>query len=395
MGGFSQRQKIWFIASLMVAIFIVVLGLLFEPDNHSQTGDQLTVDMTIQEIAPKLGVTGKGLARELALPLDTPKKKPLGELGISQEQLDHAAEHILSHESTNLKYFLFTAIVFFGLVFLVLLGRPGNLNISERKLWYPRIPYIMCLVVAVLVCGFVLGKSPNPMEGVVKFFKSMVGLYPSVIDKLMALAFFLVLAVVGNKLLCGWACPFGALQELFYSLPVLRKVKKKKVPFWLTNTLRGGLFIVTLLFLFGIVGGRKGFVIYHYLNPFNLFNLDFEHWLIMVSVIVFLVLSFIIYRPFCHIICPFGFISWIAERVSLFRINIDHQKCTNCGACIRACPSEAAKGRVSDKFLSADCFSCARCLNVCPVDAIRYGSVFSKTSYEIIQKQHDSEKESA
>ena len=395
LSSLSSRQKIWFIAILIVILLIGILGILCEPDKlSSQAGNQYTVNMSIQEIAPKLNVTGKGLARELALPLDTPKQRPLSELGISQEQLDHATEHILSHKSTNLKYFLFAAIVIYGLVFLTRLGRPENSSISERKLWYPRIPYIACLIIAVLLCGFVLGKSPNPMEGVVKVFKSMVGLYPSVIDKFLALAFFLLLSIIGNKLLCGWACPFGAIQELFYSLPILRKMKKKKIPFWLTNTIRSGLFLVTLLFLFGIVGGKKGFVIYHYLNPFNLFNLDFEHWLILFSVIVFLVLSFFVYRPFCHLICPFGFISWIAERLSLTRVNIDHQKCTNCGACIRACPTEAAKGKVSDKLFGADCFSCARCLNVCPVDAIRYCSVFSKAFCETPQKQHNSEKDS-
>jgi len=348
--------------------------------------------MSIPEIAPKLDVTGKGLARELGLPLDVSKKKTLNELGISQEQLDHATSHILSHRSTNLKYFIFVAIILFGLAYLTRFGRPDNANISERKLWYPRIPYITCLIAVVLVCGFVLGKSPNPMEGVVKAFKSMVGLYPSVIDKLLVLVFFLVLAVVGNKIICGWACPFGAMQELIYSLPVPHKMKRWKAPFWLTNTIRSGLFFIVLLFLFGIVGGRKGFVIYHYLNPFNLFNLDFENWMILVTVIVSLTLSFFIYRPFCLLICPFGFISWITERLSLTRVKIEHEKCTNCGACIRACPSEAAKGKVSDKLFGADCFSCARCLNVCPVDAIRYGSVFSKTSGEIPQKEHASEK---
>ena len=94
------------------------------------------------------------------------------------------------------------------------------------------------------------------MEGIVKVFKAMVGLYPSVWDKLLAFLFFIVLAIVGNKLICGWACPFGALQELLYSFPVLRRIKRRKVPFILSNTLRGGLFVLMLLLLFGIVGGR-------------------------------------------------------------------------------------------------------------------------------------------
>jgi len=383
----STRQKTWFVVSVVAALLISVLGVLCEPDRPRQAPNKFTISMSIREIAPQLDVTGKGLARELALSLDTPKNKPLSELGISQEQLAHAATHILSHHSTGLKYYLFAAIVLFGLVYLTRFGRPANASISERKLWYPRAPYIACLLAVVLVCGFVLGKSPNPMEGTVKVFKSMVGLYPSITGKLLALAFFIALAVIGNKLICGWACPFGALQELSYSLPVLRKTKRWKAPFWLTNAIRGGLFVVVLLFLFGIVGGRKGFVIYHYLNPFNLFNLDFDHWLILVTVVLSLTLAFFTYRPFCHLICPFGFVSWIAERVSLTRVKIDNEKCTECGLCIKACPTQAAEGRVLGKLFAADCFSCARCLNVCPQDAVRYGSVFSKSSCEKPQNQ--------
>ena len=118
-----------------------------------------------------------------------------------------------------------------------------------------------------------------------------------------------------------------------------------------------------LLLLFGIVGGRKGFVVYHTLNPFNLFSLDFDEWLVLVTIVVSLALSLFVYRPFCYLICPFGFFSWLAERLSLARVRIDPAKCTKCGACIRACPSDAAKGKVDGRLFIADCTSCARCLN--------------------------------
>ena len=374
----STRQRSEMVAIVLIMAIILSVGVVMNLPDEKTNSEIFTTDMSIRDIAPKLEVTGKGLARELALPLETPKKRPLDKLGISQEQLDHAVAHILSHRSTSLKYYVFAAIVLFGLRYLSCFGRPDNANVSERKLWYPRIPYITCLLASVLVCGFVLGKSPNPMEATVKIFKSMVGLYPSIISKLIALIFFVVLAIIGNKLICGWACPFGALQELIYSLPILRKVRQWKAPFWLTNTIRGGLFCAALLFLFGIVGDRKGFVIYHYLNPFNLFNLDFDDWLILLTVVVFLTLAFFIYRPFCQFVCPFGLASWIAEKFSLYRVIINKEKCTKCGACIKACPLHAAKGKVEDKTFSADCFSCSRCLNVCPVDAIHYCSIWSK-----------------
>lgn len=374
----SFKQRIWLFATVAGMFAIIVLGILLDSPSASKEPISFNIDMSIKDIVPELGVTGKSLAREMELPLDVSKNKPVRTLGVTQEELDHAIEHILSHRDTVLKYYVFAVLVLWGLVFLVRLGRPDGSDVKNRRDWYPRTPYIISLLVSVIVAGFLLGKSPNPMEGLVKVFKSMVGLYPDPGIKIIAFGFFIILAVIGNKMICGWACPFGALQEIIYSIPILRRIKQKKLPFILTNTIRAGLFLFTLLFLFGILGASKGFVIYHYVNPFNLFNLDFESLSILLTVIIALGGAFIIYRPFCQLICPFGFISWIAERFSIFRIRIDKDKCTQCGACIKVCPLEAAKGRVAGNKLPADCFSCARCLNVCPVDVIQYKSIFRK-----------------
>ena len=375
---FSARQRFWLFGTTAIIIIIVGFGILVNPAGKPEDLASFTVDMSIRDIAPTLNVTGKALARELKLPLDVSKRIPLKALGVAPEELQHVTQHLLSHRDTMLKYYVYVALVLGGLVFLARLGRPDLSDVEHRHEWYPRTPYIVSLMLSVIVAGFLLGKSPNPMEGAVKIFKSMVGLYRDPIAKAIALLFFIILAVVGNKIICGWACPFGSLQELIYSVPILRRIKQRKLPFVLANTIRAGLFAAMLLFLFGIIGGRKGTVIYHHLNPFNLFNLDFETFSILLTVILASLGSFIVYRPFCQLICPFGLVSWIAERFSIIRVRIDKDKCTECGVCIKACPLEAAKGRVYAKRLPADCFSCARCLNVCSVDAIQYSSVFKK-----------------
>ena len=374
----SLRQRFWLFGTIAMIIIIVGFGYLVKPNDKSKVLANFSIDMSIRDIAPTLNVTGKALARELKLPIDVSKQKSLKALGVAPEELQHVTAHLLSHRDSLLKYYVYVALVLGGLVFLVRLGRPDLSDVKHRREWYPRTFYIVFLMLSVIVAGFLLGKSPNPMESVVKVFKSMVGLYPDPIAKTIALLFFIILAVIGNKIICGWACPFGALQELIYSVPILRKIKERKLPFLLSNTIRAGLFAVMLLFLFGIIGGHKGTVIYHHLNPFNLFNLDFETVSILLTVILSLLGAFIVYRPFCQLICPFGFISWIIERFSIIRVRIDKDTCTKCGACIKACPSEAAEGLVYAKRLPADCFSCARCLNVCPVDAIQYSSVFKK-----------------
>ena len=377
-GQSSFRQRVWLFVTVVGMFAIIAVGVLLGSSDKSRESIDFTIHMSIREIAPELGVTGKALARELRLPLDVSKQKPLRALGIAPEELQHVTEHLLSHQDTMLKYYVYAALVLGGLVFLPRLGRPDLSGVEHRRAWYPRTPYVVSLLISVIVAGFLMGKSPNPMEGAVKIFKSMVGLYPDPMVKAIAFVFFIGLAIVGNKLICGWACPFGSLQELIYSIPILKKIKQRKIPFLVTNTIRAGLFAAMVLFLFGIVGGRKGTVIYHHVNPFNLFIFDFESISIGLTVILGLLGSLIVYRPFCQLVCPFGFISWIAERVSIFRVRIDKDRCTECGVCIKACPVEAAKGRVYGKRWAADCFSCARCLNVCPVDAIQYAFSFKR-----------------
>ena len=369
----SARQRAWLFGTLLVILVILAYGVYVDMSAEKPTAKTFTIEMSLRQIAPNLGVTGRALARELKLDLEAPKQRPLKALGVSDATLQHAVDHLQSHRDSRLKYYVYVAVVLGAAVFLVRLGRPKDSDVKERKLWYPRAPYIAVLLISVVASGFLLGKSPNPMEGAVKVFKSAVGLYPDPVIKVLALLFFVALAVAANKAICGWACPFGALQELVYSFPLLRRLKRAKLRFWMTNTVRTVLFLFVLLFLFGVIGGRKGLVIYHFINPFNLFNLDFDLISVPITIFIVLAFAFAVYRPFCQFRCPFGLISWVCEKASVCRVNIDHEKCTKCGACIQACPLQAAKGRVEGKRFPADCFSCARCLNVCPVDAVRYG----------------------
>jgi len=383
LGQLSRRQYAWLVATLFAMAVIVTIGGIVDRSGGSKTTSSPSVRQTIRQIAPTLGTTGLAMAKELKLPRKVDKDASLETLGIRQEQLDHVTAHLLSHRGRMLKYFVYAALVLFGLVFLTQLGRPDGSPPEQRETWIPQTPYIAALIVSVVVCGFALGKSPNPMEGAVKVFKAMVGLQPSVSAVVLALLFFLVLAIVGNKLICGWACPMGAIQELLHRVPLpkrwrrLQRLRRQKIPFRLSNTIRGSLFLLMLLMMFGIVGGRKGFVLYHFINPFNLFNLDFEPVSILLTVIVVLGVGLFAYRPFCQFVCPFGFVSWLAERISFAGIRVDHDRCNQCGACDWACPVEAASHKVEGRLFAADCYSCARCLTVCPHEAITYGPILT------------------
>jgi ferredoxin len=329
----------------------------------------VTTGMTLQEAAHAMGITGKELAHDLGLPVDVDKQAPLKELGVKEATLAEAVKHSSREKQGDLKwlkYPLWVLICGFAL-FLLMAGR------ASKAL------YLSTLTLALAITGFAMGKAPNPMESVVKVFKAAVGIYPDALDKVLTFAFFCALAIIGNKIICGWGCPFGALQELLFETPLGDKVKqlrKKKLPFKFTNLIRTTLFIVFALLIFGVMGGKKGFVVYHYINTFNLFDFEFALISVVVSIAAFILVSPFVYRSFCQFICPFGLISWVLEKVSLSKVKINRDKCTECMACVAACPLEAMKGRMDDKAWPADCFSCARCLRSCDYDAVDYKALW-------------------
>ena len=53
--------------------------------------------------------------------------------------------------------------------------------------------------------------------------------------------------------------------------------------------------------------------------------------------LMIIVLSMIINRPFCKYICPLGAFYSLFQKVSFLKLAIDEDSCIKCGDCARAC----------------------------------------------------------
>ncbi|MBI2423995.1 MAG: 4Fe-4S dicluster domain-containing protein [Candidatus Hydrogenedentes bacterium] len=74
-------------------------------------------------------------------------------------------------------------------------------------------------------------------------------------------------------------------------------------------------------------------------------------------------------RFFCRVLCPLGALLGVLSRFSVFRINRDVHKCTDCNLCLTRCEGAAdpqSQVRVSE------CFSCMNCIDDCPEDALSF-----------------------
>lgn len=232
---------------------------------------------------------------------------------------------------------------------------------------------------AVVVFGIVLGSDPNPM-GTVKDAITLYGAKGVIFaPRMVALGIFLVMVVVANKFICTWGCQFGTLQDVLFGLnrnaadTASGVLPQYKLPFVLTNTIRV-LFFVT----FSTVAFVWGVDMVSPLDPFKVFSPLHLGITGVIAVAVLAVVSLFVYRPWCHLLCPFGLVGWVFEKLSVFRIRVNHALCVKCGACERACPTTVMGAILRDEKVKPDCFACQRCVQSCAVGAVTFSHGMSQ-----------------
>ena len=229
------------------------------------------------------------------------------------------------------------------------------------------------LLVSLLLFGVVLGSDPNPM-GTVKDAIYLYGTTHAIFPpRLIALAIFLVLVFLANKYICAWGCQAGTLQDLIFHLNRTDEQKaiigrQIKLPFVLTNSVRFLFLGVFILVVFG-----WGIDIVEPVDPFKIYKPVYLGVFGAISLGVLLLASLFIYRPWCHLFCPFGLMGWLIEGKSLVQISVDYKTCIACQRCATACPSTVMDAILrQDKKIIPDCFGCYTCRDVCPTNSISF-----------------------
>ena len=196
----------------------------------------------------------------------------------------------------------------------------------------------------------------------------------------------MVIGTVLGRFVCGFLCPFGLVQEFLHKIP-LPKIKT----FRGDRVLRFAKYVILLVFviilpLFAVDaagGGAPWFckwicpagtleagIPLVAVNPLlqGAVGLLFK-WKIAILVITILA-SIVIYRPFCKYICPLGAIYALFNRISIFHYSVDAAKCVNCDVCAGACPMNIHPQKETNH---PECVRCTDCKTVCPTGAISSG----------------------
>ena len=201
----------------------------------------------------------------------------------------------------------------------------------------------------------------------------------------------LLFGVLLGRLICGFLCPFGWIQQLLHKIPT----KKLRVPKQIDRPARFLKYGVLLIFVlalpaflldgFGLgapyfckwicpAGTLEGGIPLVLTNESLRGSLGFLFWWKLGLLALTVLASVLIYRPFCKYVCPLGAFYALFNRVSLTRMELDAASCISCGKCERECPMQV---QVLKNINSAECIRCGRCAQVCPAGAIelRFGKI--------------------
>lgn len=199
------------------------------------------------------------------------------------------------------------------------------------------------------------------------------------------LGLLLLFGLLLGRLICGFLCPFGLIQELLYKIPSL-KLKKNKwtkrlswlkyvilaffviaIPIW--SALRRGVPLPAFCKYICPAGTLEGGVLLAVLRPEYRALLGWLFsWKALLCLLILLG-SVFIFRNFCRFFCPLGALYSLFSRVAVFGIQVDESRCTHCDICTKTCLLDVEK--VGDR----ECVQCGKCKEKCPCNAIHYRRV--------------------
>lgn len=202
------------------------------------------------------------------------------------------------------------------------------------------------------------------------------------------IGFLIFIGAIIGRIVCGFLCPFGLIQDLLHKIPFPKKIRT----FYGDKLLRKLKYVIFLVFVILLplvvvdimgqgapyfcklicpAGTLEGGI------PLVLLNKTLRStvgWLYVwknVILIITILLSILIYRPFCKYICPLGAFYSVFNPVSIFRYQVDKEKCVHCGKCAAACQMQVNPVENANDL---ECIRCGRCKKACPTGAISCGA---------------------
>ncbi len=210
-------------------------------------------------------------------------------------------------------------------------------------------------------------------------FVTTGGFVPHVHLANVVLAIAVVLtAFLARGAFCGWICPLGFLQDLVSGasstlqahVPGLKRgmraLERHAAPLAILDR---PLRLLKYAVLAWAIGGAAiyGVMVFRDVDPWNaLLDLGRASAGFGLTVLVILlVASLFVERPWCRYACPLGAANGLIARFSPIRLERVDAACTACGVCTKACPM-GIQIATATRVTSVDCNGCLECVEACP-----------------------------
>lgn len=197
----------------------------------------------------------------------------------------------------------------------------------------------------------------------------------------------MLFGILMGRLICGFLCPFGLIQDLLHKIPH----PKVTIPTKIDRPLRYIKYVILVVFVIllpafigpavGVnppyfceyicpAGTLEGGIPLVLTNP-TLRNITGALFNWKMGVLIFMLVgAVLIPRFFCRYFCPLGAFYALFNRFSFYHMELDKGKCTGCRKCERLCPMQV---EVTKNINSPECIRCGICKENCPEGAIRSG----------------------
>jgi ferredoxin-type protein NapH len=201
-----------------------------------------------------------------------------------------------------------------------------------------------------------------------------------------ALGILLFFGAAFGSFICGWACPFGFLQDLIARIPT----PKFTLPDWMGYFRYVSLIVLVLAIPFFL--GESSPLFFCRLCPAGALEgavpnvvqsaiagnaVAWPSAVKMIILVLVLIAMFFTWRPWCALFCPLGAIYSLFDPVSLFFLRFNKNLCKNCTLCRSLChdkthPQERTNG-----------LRCIRCMDCTKCNAVAVGTVLTRFTDKI------------
>lgn len=288
---------------------------------------------------------------------------------------------------------LAVAFVFFNTIFFLMI-RTGKTDRWRSILF---VTYAVCFVVS-FISRLVEGRGSmalseaDMIEGLTPFCHIVIPmtLIPAALTKTIifpgtiiggfaSIASMFVLWIGSSLALgrgfCSWLCFFGGLDDGFariFKKPIIKNIDVK----WTYLP-----YAVLLLVVLGAALTLTP-VYCEWLCPYKTVTEFAEitslKTLVQTIIFVSLFIALVVVLPLltkrriqCSLFCPFGPFQSFTNKINVFDVRLDREKCMECGKCVGICPTFSidddtiARGKTG-----ITCMKCGKCIDACPKGAL-------------------------